>query len=171
MLKSFTYKRKFEKIYTGNYTRLYYYALHIVNDEETAKDILNDVFTALWNSIETIDLEKVHAYLMTAVRNRSVDHLRHLVLENHYSDEYLHTVDMFYDEYSDEKDRLVGEMLSKLTPPTDQILEMCYLKRMKYAEVAEQLGISPNTVKKHIVKALKILRGLYKDKKEYPIWG
>lgn len=129
------------------------------------------MFTALWNSIETIDLEKVHAYLMTAVRNRSVDHLRHLVLENHYSDEYLHTVDMFYDEYSDEKDRLVGEMLSKLTPPTDQILEMCYLKRMKYAEVAEQLGISPNTVKKHIVKALKILRGLYKDKKEYPIWG
>ena len=82
MLKSFIYKRRFEKIYTENYTRLYYYALHIVNEEETAKDILNDVFTALWNNIETIDLSKINAYLMTSVRNRSVDHLRHLVLEN-----------------------------------------------------------------------------------------
>lgn len=82
MLKSFIYKRRFEKIYTENYTRLYYYALHIVNEEETAKDILNDVFTALWNNIETIDLSKINAYLMASVRNRSVDHLRHLVLEN-----------------------------------------------------------------------------------------
>lgn len=40
---------------------------------------------------------------------------------------------------------------------------------MKYAEVAEALDISPNTVKKHIVKALKTLRELYKGKREYPI--
>ncbi len=169
MLKSFIYKRRFEKIYTENYTRLYYYALHIVNEEETAKDILNDVFTALWNNIETIDLSKINAYLMASVRNRSVDHLRHLVLENQYTDEYLHTAEMFYDDYSDEKDKLVEEMFSHLSPPTDEILRMCYLKRMKYAEVAEQLDISPSTVKKHIMKALKILRELYKDKKEYPI--
>ena len=57
-------------------------------------------------------------------------------------------------------------MLSQLTPPTDQILEMCYLRRMKYSEAAEALGISPNTVKKHISKALKILRNLYKGVKD-----
>ena len=165
MLKSFIYKRRFEEIYTGNYTRLYYYALHIMNDEETAKDILNDVFTALWNNIETIDISKINAYLMTSVRNRSVDHLRRTVLESQYTEEYLHTAEIFYDDYSDEKDRLVEEMFSHLSPPTDEILKMCYLKRMKYAEVAEQLDISPSTVKKHIMKALKILRELYKDKK------
>lgn len=162
MLKSFIYKRRFEKVYTENYTRLYYYALHIVNDEETAKDILNDVFATLWNNIETVDLAKINAYLVTSVRNRSIDHLRHLVLESQYTDEYLHTAEMFYDDYSDEKDRLVEEMFAHLSPPTDEILRMCYLKRMKYAEVAEQLDISPNTVKKHIMKALKILRELYK---------
>ena len=165
MLKSFIYKRRFEEIYTGNYTRLYYYALHIMNDEETAKDILNDVFTALWNNIETIDISEINAYLMTSVRNRSVDHLRRTVLESQYTEEYLHTAEIFYDDYSDEKDRLVEEMFSHLSPPTDEILKMCYLKRMKYAEVAEQLDISPSTVKKHIMKALKILRELYKDKK------
>ena len=164
-----SYREKFERVYTENYLRLYYYALHIVNDEESAKDILNDVFVALWKNIETFQEENVNAYLMTSVRNRSVDFLRHHVLQHQYSEEYLHTAEQFYADYSDEKDKLVEEMMSQLSPPTDQILEMCYLKGMKYAEVAEALGISPNTVKKHIMKALKTLRELYKGKREYPI--
>lgn len=163
------YKAKFEKVYTENYVRLYYYALHIVNEEELAKDILNDVFTAFWKNIANIKEENLNAYLMTSIRNRAVDLLRHQVLQSQYTDAYLHEAEQFYDTYSDEKDKMVEEMLNHLSPPTDQILEMCYLKRMKYAEVAEELGISPNTVKKHIMKALKILRELYKDKNEYPI--
>lgn len=168
MFESLTYKRRFEEIYTGHYTRLYYYALHIVNDESVAKDILNDVFAALWKNIATIRSEQINAYLLTSVRNRSVDHLRHQIMQDQYSAEYLHTAEVFYDEYSDEKDRIVEEMLAQLSPPTDEILEMCYLKRMKYAEVAEKLDISTSTVKKHIVKALKILRERYKDKMECP---
>lgn len=45
-----SYREMFERVYTENYLRLYYYALHIVNDEEAAKDILNDVFVALWKT-------------------------------------------------------------------------------------------------------------------------
>ena len=145
-----SYREMFERVYTENYLRLYCYALHIVNDEEAAKDILNDVFVAL-------------------VRNRAVDFLRHHVLQHQYTEEYLYTAEQFYADYSDEKDKLVEEMMSQLSPPTDQILEMCYLKRMKYAEVAEALDISPNTVKKHILKALRTLRERYKGKREYPI--
>lgn len=168
-LGSFTYKSKFERTYTENYLRLYYYALHIVNDDDASKDILSDVFSALWKNIESIEEEHIHAYLMAAVRNRAVDYLRHNILHSQYTEAYLHETELFYDDYSDEKDRLVEEMLAHLSPPTDQILEMCYLKRMRYAEVAEALDISPNTVKKHVVKALKILRELYKGKREYPI--
>ena len=169
MFESLKYKRRFEEIYTGHYTRLYYYALHIVNDESVAKDILNDVFAALWKNMATVQAEQINAYLLTSVRNRSVDHLRRQIMQEQYSAEYLHVADRFYDEYNDEKDRIVGEMLAQLSPPTDEILEMCYLKRMKYAEVAERLDISTSTVKKHIVKALKILRERYKEQKEYPI--
>ena len=164
-----SYREMFERVYTENYLRLYYYALHIVNDEEAAKDILNDVFVALWKNIETFKENNFNAYLMTSVRNRAVDFLRHHVLQHQYTEEYLYTAEQFYADYSDEKDKLVEEMMSQLSPPTDQILEMCYLKRMKYAEVAEALDISPNTVKKHIVKALKTLRERYKGKREYQI--
>lgn len=169
MSASFTYKEIFERIYTENYVRLYYYALHIVNEEETAKDILNDVFTVLWKNISHVESSNVNAYLMTSVRNKAVDYLRRNVLQSHYSEEYLHTAEQFYTDYSNEKDQLVEEMLGQLTPPTDQILEMCYLRRMKYAEVAEALHISTSTVKKHIMKALKTLRELYRGRRECPI--
>ena len=44
--KQGSYREIFERVYTDNYLRLYYYALHVVNDEEAAKDILNDVAVA-----------------------------------------------------------------------------------------------------------------------------
>lgn len=169
MSESGAYKDRFEKIYTENYVRMYYYALHIVNEEEVAKDLLNDVFTMLWKNFTHIEEDNINAYLMTSVRNRAVDFLRHNVLQSQYSEEYLHTAEQFCTDYSDEKDRLVEEMLQQLSPPTDQILEMCYLKRMSYAEVAEALQISTSTVKKHIIKALKTLRELYRGKRECPI--
>ncbi len=114
-----SYREMFERVYTENYLRLYYYALHIVNDEEAAKDILNDVFVALWKNIETFKENNFNAYLMTSVRNRAVDFLRHHVLQHQYTEEYLHSAEQFYADYSDEKDKLVEEMMSQLSPPTD----------------------------------------------------
>jgi RNA polymerase sigma-70 factor (family 1) len=167
MLKSLLYKNRFEKIYTENYQRLYYYALHIVGESEVSKDILSDVFTALWNNIDNVEAESLNAYLMTSIRNRAVDYLRRNVLQSQYTEEYLKEATTYYTDENEEieKDQLVNQMLSQLKPPTTTILEMCYLQRMKYAEVAEVLNISPATVKKHISKALKILRELYNSKK------
>jgi RNA polymerase sigma factor, sigma-70 family len=167
MLKPLSYKNKFEKIYTENYSRLYYYALHIVGDSEVSKDILSDIFTRLWNNINNVELESVNAYLMTSIRHRAVDYLRRNILQNQYSEDYLKEATIYYIDASEEieKDKLVEKMLSQLGPPTDKILEMHYLQQMKYAEVAEVLNISPETVKKHIMKALRILRELYNDEK------
>ena len=41
-----------------------------------------------------------------------------------------------------------------------EILEACYIQGKKYKEVAEEMKISISTVKKHMVRALKILRDL-----------
>jgi RNA polymerase sigma-70 factor (family 1) len=162
-------KNKFVKIYTKNYSRLYYYALSLVSDSDVSKDIVNDVFVGLWCSINKIEIENVNAYLKIAIRHKIVDYLRKNKLQNQYNEYYLNEVTLFYfdDEEDDEceKDKLVEKMLTQLQPPTRTILEMCYLKRMKYAEVAKILGISPATVKKHISKALKILREYYNNTK------
>jgi len=165
MARKKEYELRFETIYRQHYTRLYYYALNITGDEETARDIVGDVMTTVWHNISNIDDTTLNAYLMTSVRNRCVDRLRHLELDKKYSDNYILEATIFYSDYSEESERdwLVEQMLSKLRPPTGKILRMCYLDRMKYREVAEELGISESTVKKHIMKALKTLRELYNN--------
>ena len=54
----------------------------------------------------------------------------------------------------------IYEVLNVLKPPTKEILEACYIQGKKYKEVAEEMKINIATVKKHMVKALKILRDL-----------
>lgn len=48
--------------------------------------------------------------------------------------------------------------MEQLSPPTDKILNLCYLQHKKYSEVAEILGVSTSCVKKHIT--------LVRDKKQ-----
>lgn len=168
MFKNLLYKKTFDRIFADNYQRLYLYALHITGDTEQSRDIVSDVFTSLWKNISSLHMDTLNAYLLTGVRNRCVDSLRHNILVSQYSEEYLHTATEFYSDYSEEmeKDELVKEMLAQLPPLTRDILEKCYLYKMKYAEVAEELHISPDTVKKHISKALRMLKELYTERKK-----
>lgn len=148
--------------------QLYYFALHIIDNDDACKDLLSDVFANLWNHLDEVADSNVKSYLFTSVHNHAVDIMRRETRQTQYTEEYLREAELYYHEMPDngDTDRLVAQMFAQLPPPTDQILRMCYLQRMKYAEVAEALQISPNTVKKHISKALKILRELYKDKKD-----
>lgn len=159
---------KFDRIFTSHYNRLFYFALNMLHDADLCHDILDDIFMTLWNNFDGVKEDNITSYLFTSVRNRVTDQLRRGERHRQYTEEYIHTATEFYTDYSEEleKDKLIEQMFAHLNPPTDQILEMCYIKRMKYAEVAEALSISPNTVKKHISKALKILRELYKGKKD-----
>ncbi len=168
MFKELLYRKTFDRIFTENYSRLYIYALHITGNSEVSRDIVSDVFVGLWKNISSLELNKLNAYLMASTRNRCIDHLRHTILSSQYTEEYIHCYSELYIDYSEEqeKDELVERLLSQLPSQTRRILELCYLQQKKYAEVAEELNISPDTVKKHIMKALKLLKELYNCEKE-----
>ena len=57
----------------------------------------------------------------------------------------------------------VLKALDVLPPRSREVLECVHLKNMKYAEVAELLGISVATVKTLLVRSLKTLRGIVSD--------
>lgn len=162
------YRKTFDRIFTENYSRLYIYALHITGNSEVSRDIVSDVFVGLWKNISSLELNKLNAYLMASTRNRCIDHLRHTILSSQYTEEYIHCYSELYIDYSEEQERdeLVERLLSQLPSQTRRILELCYLQQKKYAEVAEELNISPDTVKKHIMKALKLLKEFYNCEKE-----
>jgi RNA polymerase sigma-70 factor (family 1) len=167
MLKRLFYKKIFDRIFSEQYTRLYMYAYHLIDDGEASRDILGDVFIKFWEDIEHIDLNNIPGYLTVIVRNKCTDYLRHQMIEIQYTKEYLSQADEMYTDYSELKklDVIVNTMLDKLPPFTRHILDECYLNGKTYNQVAEELNISPSTVKKHISKSLKILKDIFGGEK------
>ena len=62
------------------------------------------------------------------------------------------------DDIDEERMRIISHVMGKMSKQTRFAVDQCYMEGKKYAEVAELMGISREGVKKHIVKALKMMR-------------
>ena len=171
MFRKLTPTHSFEQIYKENYARLYYYAFRFITDEDTCKDIVNDVFEKAWQNFGNLNFETAGAYLCAQVRNRCIDHLRHQQVEEQYADFYRAITEEDMDTSPDEREerlQRIEALIKQLKDPTRTILKECYYENKKYQEVAEEFGISTNGVKKHIMKALKMLREEFGIRKTVP---
>ncbi len=154
-------KDLFETLFRDNYEGLLYHSLSIVDEEDVARDIVHDSFVYLWNIKKELDLSfSLKSYLYKIVRNNSLNFLKHRKVEQKYKD-YIMNVDSeteyHIDIYRDNIERL-EENLKKLSDRTREVIEKCFVEGLKYKEVADELGISVNTVKTHIKNGLKVLR-------------
>lgn len=159
---------RFERMYKENYARLYYYAFRFLTDEEACKDVVNDVFEKVWQQFDELKAETSSAFLYTQVRNRCIDRLRHQQVEEQYAELYRALSEDVSEIRADEREERLARIektIANLTDPTKTILKQCYYENKKYQEVADEFGISVSGVKKHIVKALKILREEFGIKK------
>ena len=152
----------FERFYREHHTALFYYALRLVEDAEACHDIVGDALEQAWSKIDTIDHASLKNYVYTLVHHKCVDHLRHQMAANRYVAFYLQLYGMqMEDNEWEEHEQLIDTvtaLLDKLSDRTRYVLQQCFFHRKRYADVAQEMGISVSGVKKHIVTALKILR-------------
>ena len=133
-----------------------------------AEDIVHDVFLKLWDKqvflLPDDDLKRI---LFVAVRNACIDHLRRSNMEQEILDHravQLKLEELDYFESSDElfmrKDllELLMKKVAELPERSQEIFRLSYLKGMKAAEIAEQLGLSVRTVENQLYRSLLYLR-------------
>jgi RNA polymerase sigma-70 factor (ECF subfamily) len=161
-------KQSFENLFREYYSRLYYFAYDFTEDIEISKDIVSEVFTSIWNNKEHIENDKVVGYLFVSVRNQALNYIK----RQKKNDDYVNFCSQVVDEEGDDDLELMDERITEMTSEiakmpsrTKYILEECYFHHKKYKEVAEVLEISTDGVKKHIVKAMSILRNHFNVKK------
>lgn len=162
-----TERTDFDRIFRLYYEKLYYFALQYIADEEECHDIVSAAYEDVWRNFAQIEAATVRQYLYASVRNKCIDYLRRQSRHQHYV-EFVGAVSSRYVDESHyleqaDNERLVNKVLNMLASPTREILEACYLEEKKYREVAEEMKISISTVKKHMVKALKMIRELKKN--------
>lgn len=154
-------EQRFHALFLDMYPKLVCYAVALMTDEDEVKDIVGDVFEQAWKRRETLNGLTDKAWLYAATRNACLNRLKHLQVEHEHIDAVIEATraDMV-DGYRQHESLLqrTEEIVRVLPEPTRGILLMHYWQKLTYSQVAEHFGISPETVKKHVCKALSILR-------------
>ena len=167
-------EQSFEKVYRYFYPRLIYFAKQYVYDLEASKNIVQDVFTELWDRRNTLQEEtNLNAWLFTVTKNKSLKIISHLKSQRNY-DSYFKArqLDVNYIALSDfdtsnfvfeELQAQINAAMEKLSPACRKVFEMSRFGDRKNREIAEELNLSIKTVEAHISKALRSLKADLKD--------
>ena len=146
-------REKFEEIYRRHYPAMYRLARTILYDADESKDVVSEIFARLLRGEIVPQADRIEGFLMTSVRNRCRDVLRHKNVRE--SVEKLFSAEIMQNQNKpiNDDDRLERLMLfveAKLPPLTQQIFRLRFLREMTYEEVAEAVGVSRVTVYNHL---------------------
>ena len=156
----------FDDLFRYNYRPLCLYALHYLGDVDLAEDFVQESYTALWEKL----LEGAHvlnrkSYLYMMVRNRCLDHLRKKGIPTESLTPY-DTYGIIDDDDAQERSQTEAKLWTAIDSLPEKCREVFILSKrdgLKYEEIAEELGLSVNTVRNQISKALKVLKeGIHK---------
>lgn len=162
-------EERFEQLFTEMYPRLVRFAATLTGDADEAKDIVSETMEQAWKEFDKLKESTRHAWLYTAVRNRCLNRLKHLNMEQQHIDALIAATQAEMNNGYREHEALLqkAETIARNLPePTCTILRRCYWEKKTYQQTANELGISPDTVKKHISKALRTLREAMQGKEE-----
>ena len=153
----------FAEIYRRHWQQLYVHAYNMLDDEDEAKDIVQEIFTSFWLKGRNLELKiSLRTYFHSAVKNRILNMIEHNRIRNNYLNSlgdilFSHNNTEFRLE-EDERIKLIDQEILYLPPKMRTIFELRRTEEFSYKEIGEQLGISDKTVKKQINNAIKLLK-------------
>lgn len=152
------HRTDFEQLYIQHWEKLYAFCYKITRDEHLSQNIVQDVFTDLWERRETVYIESAANYLFRAAKNQIFKAYREKRFDTVVIDESFESYQA--DPEEDENDRITTlyTLLENLPEKRKEILILNKLERMDVGQIALRLDLSPQTVKNQLTSALKQLR-------------
>lgn len=154
----------FTKVYDLYSEKVYRLAIRFLKDREQSEEIVQETFINLWLSREKLEAEgNVWLYLYVIAKNLSLNALRQVHKSADLTEKLLHHINVAHNDT--EEDILAHDLeiytekvIEKLPRQQQVIFKLSRVEGLSHKEIAEQLHISPNTVRNHMVEALKTLR-------------
>ena len=154
----------FRDFYNMTYDRLFRIAYYYVKQEEWSQEIVLDVFLKLWKQRSNLlDVRNIEDYCFILVKNASLNYL-----EKESKHTYIHPDSLPEPQeqnYSPEESLISEELFALYVKALDRLPERCrevFIRireeKQSYAQVAEELGISMNTVDAQLQKAITRLK-------------
>jgi RNA polymerase sigma-70 factor (ECF subfamily) len=154
----------FRKIYDSYRRKIYAYTLRLTESESIADDLIQDVFMKVWINRQSLQqVSNFNAWLHTIARNHIADVMKVLAkarLSHQQWAQYVPEGTNNVEETIADKEnqQLLHQALNRLSPQQQLIYQLTRQEGAKHADIAGQLNISRNTVKTHLVHALRSIR-------------
>ena len=170
-------KETIEQLFRQHYLRMYQLARVLLKDDAASKDVVSEVFadvldgkTQLGLDNETITSDSANAgsYLLVCVRHKCLnllsrqkmkDRVHHLLkADTSPSIAPLEATIAEIDRETDKYEAILAYMDTELTPQTRKVLDLRFRQKLKYREIATELGISEVAVYKHLAQGIRKLK-------------
>jgi RNA polymerase sigma-70 factor (ECF subfamily) len=168
-------RKAFEWLFKIYYSDLCKYAANLVLNETIAEDLVMDIFVKLWEAEDKLSINtSLSGYLFTSVHNHCLNYLTRK--HRRFTELNTETVDKLNKlipagdnaGVSEGIDvvvlsRKIEKCIDELPDESKKIFLMSRTEELPNKEIAARLGISENTVKVQIYRALKKMKTFLKD--------
>lgn len=163
----------FREIYNKYVDSLYAYGTKLTTDFHLVKDCIHDLFVELSNSKSNLTKpDNVEYYLMKSLKRQIINKIERNLLGSKKEEAYSFTMDISYNmedeiilgESVKEKSKVINDILGSLDDRNKELLFLRFYSELEYNEIAEIIGIKPDSVKKQLFRILNLLREKYSDK-------
>jgi RNA polymerase sigma-70 factor (ECF subfamily) len=154
----------FEEIYEQLKLPLYKFCLRMISDEETAFDIVHDVFLKFYERLNTIDqISSLSSLLFKIARNKCLNYLRDKKEKVKIEETEIISEDNLEQKIDlNENTKRLQRILNLLDEDYREILILREWNDLSYNEIAEITGLTVPAVKSKLFKARKKLVEIFK---------
>lgn len=149
----------FTELYTKYSGPMYVNVLKMVKDQQLTEELVQDLFTRIWQKREVFAKEvDFKAYLYRVAQNLVRDFYRKVqrdrkmyeVFKTIVTEEYSHIEEGLHLR---ESEALLHQAMQQLSPQQQQVYQLCKIEGLTYKQASEKMSISPHTIKEYLSKA------------------
>lgn len=143
---------------------LYTLACRLTKCDDTAKDIIQEVFLKLWDiRCQLSGVEQIEAFLYRLTRNKTLDFLRKVSADHRLKEAIWQSLKEINEDASSayhvkEYHAVIAKAIEELPPQRKRIYLLRTEESMNYQQIADELHISRHTVKHQVSSALEFIR-------------
>ena len=144
--------------------RIYAVAFDLLKCGHLAEEVVQEVFLKVWmNRSELPSVKSFEHWLFIIARNHIYNTLRKKITERKYVSGLFDLIEQQQSGPEEmlqikERTRILDDMIRRLPPQQQLVLRMAHQSGMDYASIGAEMGISRNTVRNHLARAVQSLR-------------
>ena len=154
----------FKRLFDTYKNRVYGYVMAITHSPYSAEEITQEIFIKLWLCRDALQqVDNLEGYIFTVARHKTLNHLRKAAYDSKLLRELQELAAPEVNNVDErtlvrEYDELLTDALTLLSPQRRTVYQLSRVQGLNHDEIASHLHLSRNTVKNHMVEALRSIR-------------